>query len=502
MNKTGSSGKSLMRANVIISMLGVIAIAAMLNYLSMRHYKRMDWTGAGIYTLSGKSAAVVKNIKKDVTVYVMWSKNDPLFKNITELLNGYRSFSPRLHVEIMDPDEDPEQFDLMQKKYAKVQVDELGQTGIEAGIFVISGKAVKFIPADSFQEISTDVTGQADESGGISFIAEQQITSALINVTSNNLQTICFTQGHGEWSFDGDGRDSLNHIKKELTVDGFLSRPVSLSASSTIPEACAALIIAGPKKTLLAKEAEAVESYFNNGGKVMLLLDPLFSGSHFFATGLEQFTKKNGIVLSRDFIFETDPRRLLSETPVTFAAAKFFNHSAVKPLYSKDNLQKPVVFSIVRSLKQIDGKNTVSDILAQTSSLSWGETSLESIQGGSAVPRQDEFDISGPLNIVMSAVGGTSQGTETGRLIVVGDSDFLSEELFENSSLYNRDFWTSITGWLTRRRDMISIAPKNPAQTRLILSDSDLTGIVIMLFLQLLLIIAAGTAVIYRRKNR
>ncbi|MBN2716149.1 MAG: GldG family protein [Deltaproteobacteria bacterium] len=485
--------------NVLISTIGLVAITVMVNYLGARHYRRLDWTSSKIYTLSAKTKAITGSITKDVTFYVLWSKADPLFSHLEEILAGYGDLSRHIHAEVLDPDQDPEQFQLIQSKYGKMKINEMGEAGIEAGVFVVSGENVKFLPSSAFQDFDDNME-MAGETPKVRFRAESELTAALIDVTNDNKQMVCFTQGHGEWQYDSSDRDSLRHIRKELTLDGFLSQTINVSEDA-IPEECNLVVVAGPKKTFLQTEAELLESWFTRGGRLMLLIDPIFEKDKFLPSGLESLTANAGIELRNDFVLETEPRRLVTETPVTFMADRFYTHDAVRHLAKNAGGPSPVVFSIARSMKQLEQKDTISDILATTSPVSWGETDLASIQGGNMVPEQDDYDTDGPLTIAMAAIKGTRDGKESGRLIVVGDSDFLSEELFINAGLFNQDFWSSAVGWLTAKKELISIGAKDPEQVQLLLTESDFANILTTLLAEFLLIAVIGIIVIHRRRK-
>lgn len=488
-----------MGTNVLISILGLIAVVIMLNYIGARHYTRLDWTSSQIYTLSEKTKAVASQIEQNVTLYVLWSRTDPLFGHLEEILQNYTELNHKISIKILDPDADPEQFKLIQSKYGKIKVNEMGETGVQAGIFMVSGDNVKFLAADTFHEFDDELELN-NQTPKVQFKAEGQLTAALINVTSNKKQTICFTQGHGEWKYEGSDKDSLRHIKKDLELDGFLAQAISIQEQG-IPQTCDLIVAAGPKSAFLETEANLLQQYFDTGGRVMLLLDPIFEKDKFFPSGLESFCAHAGIELRNDFVLETEPRRLISETPVTFIADKFYTHASVKPLAQNSGMPSPVIFSIVRSMKQIEQKNTIADILVSTSPVSWGETNLASLQGGETIPEQDNFDSDGPLTIAMASMRGTKDGKESGRLVVVGDSDFLSEALFVNASLFNQDFWTSTIGWLSARKELVSIAPKNPEQLQLVITEDNFANILLALIAQLLCIIAIGIVVIHRRRK-
>ena len=79
------------RTNVLISVVTVLAIAFMVNYLASRHYARFDWTASGMYTLSPKTEAVVDTLDAPLKIYVLWSRTDPLYPHVIEVLKRYQS---------------------------------------------------------------------------------------------------------------------------------------------------------------------------------------------------------------------------------------------------------------------------------------------------------------------------------------------------------------------------------------------------------------------------
>ena len=54
--------------NVLLTTVAALCILFMVNYLSMRHYSRADWTDSGLYTLSDKSQKVLEVLARDVKI--------------------------------------------------------------------------------------------------------------------------------------------------------------------------------------------------------------------------------------------------------------------------------------------------------------------------------------------------------------------------------------------------------------------------------------------------
>ncbi len=510
----GRNQRARMGSNVTISIIGAAVILILVNYLSMRHYTRSDWTSAGIYTLSDKSEKVIKSLQKDVMMFVLWSQADPRFPDVKEILDRYVAVSPKLKLEVLDQDLNPEKVQLIIEKYgAKMRDMGEGMMAVEASIIIVSGDNVKFVSSSDFEDLGNDMLepGQAPKDELSGFKAEQALTSAILSVTSGKQSKICFTQGHNEWGFEGFGGRSLGFIKEGLIQDGLKAGAITTLGANRIQADCELVIVVGPKKAFLEEEAKLFETYLEQGGRLMLLLDPNTEGERFSPTGLERLTARYGIKLSRDLIIETDARRLVSPSPFTFTASEFTAHDSVAQLVVPDSVGEevksqisafPVVFSTVRSLLLREDHEGIVDILAKSSQDSWGEVDLASMGTGGSVPTKDQYDTNGPAAIAMVAsLPNPGPDKEGGRLVVVGDSDFLGENLFVNAGLNNRDFWSGLVGWLTQRGDLISIAAKNPEHIRLNLTDDDVLTIWQLVGGEVIFFILLGVIVWMRRRS-
>ena len=80
--------------NVFAMVILFIMIFLMINYLSFRHYKRVDLTKAQIFTLSEKTKNVVKNLDKElkITVFLTPRQNPAVYRNVQVDWRVYSSF--------------------------------------------------------------------------------------------------------------------------------------------------------------------------------------------------------------------------------------------------------------------------------------------------------------------------------------------------------------------------------------------------------------------------
>ena len=94
------------------------------------------------------------------------------------------------------------------------------------------------------------------------------------------------------------------------------------------------------------------------------------------------------------------------------------------------------------------------------------------------------------------------EGPTPGRLMVVGDSDWMSPELLDNPQLSNIDLLSSTAGWLTQREALINIAPRKTNARAVIMSDADLQNLLFRVVVMLpLAAFIAGFGVWWSRRS-
>lgn len=510
---SGNSRQVRAASNTTLSIIGLALILIAVNYLGMRHYVRADWTSSGMYTLSEKSEKMLRQLPHDVQIFCLWSKGDPRFLDVKELLDRYTSASPHIHLEVIDPDRNPDRLDFLIQRYgAKMKDMGGGMMAIEASIIIVSEENVKFVSAADFEDLASETMGEHSHEEGLErYKAEQAISSAVLSVTSDKQVKVCFSQGHEEWAYEGFGGRGLGHLKEGLIQDGYKVAPISTTGSSRVPKDCDLLVIVSPQRGFSEEEVAIVDRYLTSGGRLLLALDPLIDKESYKSIGLETLTAKYGIGIGRDIIIELDTKRLVSASPLMFTASQFSTHEAVSQLALPSSVGQeiqeaigvyPVLFSMVRSLSQKEDTKAIAQVLAKTSADAFGEVDLSALGSGSTVPEKDPADTAGPAILAMaSTLPGRGDEEKVGRMVVVGDADFLLEEFFVNASLNNRDFWSGLVGWLTERGDLISIAPKNPEHVRLSLSEDDMATIWQVVIGEILFFLVLGVLVWMKRRS-
>ncbi|MGB5546385.1 MAG: hypothetical protein WBM74_07415, partial [Polyangiales bacterium] len=118
----------------------------------------------------------------------------------------------------------------------------------------------------------------------------------------------------------------------------------------------------------------------------------------------------------------------------------------------------------------------------------------------SAVPLAVAWEYVPPLGEDLRPV--KADGPTPGRLLVIGDSDWMSSELLENPQLSNIDLLSSSVGWLTQREALINIAPRKTNARAVIMSDADLQNLLFRVVVLLpLAALIAGFGVWWSRRS-
>ncbi|RKZ06486.1 hypothetical protein DRQ05_04690, partial [bacterium] len=131
----------------------------------------------------------------------------------------------------------------------------------------------------------------------------------------------------------------------------------------------------------------------------------------------------------------------------------------------------------VRALRKTTNadKNLNIVTLVSTSPSSYAETNVKALLSGKTQFNPNE-DMAGPVNIAMVASKqhtgidvNTGKKNPSSRLVVFGDSDFISNGYLNLSG--NKDLILNTINWLAEEEDLIAIRPRNALSQPVILTD-------------------------------
>jgi ABC-type uncharacterized transport system involved in gliding motility auxiliary subunit len=410
-----SKRSSQLGTNTIILSVGIIVILGLLNFLGYEHHKRFDLTSEKLYTLSNQTQKIVRGLKEDVNIVRFAKRSNPA---VDDLLAEYRHLSSHLKFQDVDPDAKPE----VAKEYGATRMNQ---------IVVASGPRKQQLEPN-FQNTFT----------------EQDLTSAILKVSSDKEKEVCFVTGHGEKSLTDDGAHGYSQVGQELKRENYATDSINLVQSNDVPSSCNVLVIAGPVQSFFPQETAMVSKYLDGGGKVLIEVDPLTEDKQ-SESNLESIFQKWNIDVGKNLVIDASGMgRLLGAGPAIPLVVDYGSSPITKALERTMSF-----FPLARTVSIADKSKSDPQAveLLKTSAQSFTTPKLES-----RVSYNPKTDTMGPLSL---AVAASKKADDKGaRLVVIGDSDFASNEAVGQAS--NGDLFLNAVDWLAQDENLISIRAK------------------------------------------
>lgn len=447
-NKAISKRSLKYGSNVTIQVIVVLAIIAMLAFISTRRHFRWDWTSSHLYSLAPQTKMVLDNLKKDVKVIAFFKSVEQ--RNARDVLDEYHYRSSHFKYQFVDPDEHPE----IARQYG---IRSYGTLAVECG---------------PKRELVKKLT-------------ESNLTNAIIKVTRNKEKVIYFLTGHGEHSITDASPEGYKNAVDAIEKENYIVKELNLARRKSIPDSCTALVIAGPKSNFLPGELDSIKAYLDKGGKVFLMADP----DH--PKDLDDFAAKFRVKLGDDMVIDISGVGQLFGAGPGMPLVTSYDHN--NPITKDFNVMTfyPLACSVI-PMKDKDGY-TITELL-KTSRNSWAEMDYSS----GKVKFDEGRDIKGPVSI--GVVVQKNYGKKKMVLVIFGDSDFAKNGYFKNRG--NSNLFQNTISYLAEEEDLISIRPKEIQDRRLTMSQADVKGLFYLVVIAIpLLVIIIGT-VIYIRRNR
>lgn len=495
------SDQSRTRFNLVATAFLALAVVVLLNYLSSRNYKRWDWTTDRLFTLSDRSQQVLRELDQDVQIYVFLARGEQDFADVETLLEEYKAVTQRLEIEWIDPDRDRSRYQVLTDKFGIDSWLAGEMTLSQVPVVVTSGD--RKWKVERHQLIVEDFDSFEDADGHkLDLQSERALTGAILEVTTGQPTKICLAQGHGEWELGATGDRSFDAVARELEWEKIDIEPFDLRAGEDVPASCNALFVVSPQRLYSEEEVATVDRFIASGGNVLLAFDPLLKKEALQPTGFEESLGNRGVVVGNDLVIENDESRQLPGNPGDlFLSIDLGMHRLTDTIRKRGG---GILLAVVRSVDAADGSD--AEVIMRTSPNAIAEFDLERAlakdpkAAARVVPIAAAWEYVPPLGDDLKPV--ESDGPGPGRLLVIGDSDWMSGELLDNPQLSNIDLLSSTAGWLAERNALINIAPRKAQARAVIMSDADLENLLFrVVFLLPLAALIAGFGVWWSRRS-
>jgi len=449
--------------NVVVAVAALGALVLMANYLAARHYWRLQWTSDARYALSPQTHRVLAALTNKAKVTILFDRTAPLFSAVSGLLKEYAYACPRVSVEHVDYKRDLARAQLTVAKY------QLAQGDADQVIFEVNGRTKTVRSSELSDYDWTGLLAGDREVQRVAFKGEALFTGALASVLEAQAPRACFLQGHGE--HDPASDESVNGysaLAKLLRQKNITVAPLGLAGNREIPEDCQLLIVAGPQHRFDTAELDKIGKYLAQGGRLLALLS--YYRSRYTATGMERLLANWGVAVGENLVFDPKNTKSGSDLIVTNLTA----HPVVKPL--RGNSLYLVGARSVGPLPAAAAGPEAAQVQALASTSGEGYTASEMTPNG--VPRLNPVrDRRGAIPLLAAAERGSLRGVSADRgstrMVVVGESLFLGNEVIDNQA--NMELASQMVNWLLDRPAfLIGIAPRPVDQYRIMLSRAEM----------------------------
>lgn len=485
--------------NALIATLAVLAILGLINFLGTRYHLRADLTETQLFTLAPQSRELVRVLPQPVKVWVFDINQNPQDQ---ELLENYQRQSSKFKYEYIDPQARPG----IAEKFG---VKGYGEVYLESG--------------DKRQLVQT--VNQNER------LSEVRLTSRLQQLTNSTTVKVYLLQGHGEHQLSA-GKSSISQAVQGLGDKNYTTAPLNLAVTSKVPQDAAVVIVAGPKRELFEGEVKALQEYLNQGGNLLLMIDPNTDPK------LDSLLQEWGVRLDNRLAVDVSGESVVGLGPAAPLVTEYGQHPITKD-FGNGNSFYPVARPL--EITSVPGVEATPLLRTKPYPSSWAESDLQSEK----LEFNADKDLKGPLTLGIALTrkqaakststpqasptlsplpSPTTQGkaspaspasptppaspsptpssqtaTES-RLVVLGNSNFATDGLFQKQ--LNGDVFLNSVTWLNQQdQQPLSIRPKEPKNRRISLTTTQANLLILSSLLVLPLIGFAAAVIIWWKRR-
>ena len=475
-------------AQTLLLVAVLVAIFISINmYVQSLDLQTIDVTKNKIYTLSDSSKNVIKNINKDVKIYLYGVKED---SSLVNFVKQYTKTNEHIKYEILTEE----------SNLAKVQEYDL-TSGYEIVVLECEG-ASKLIDA-SYEFYSYDyTTGQEVDQ------TEQTLTNSILAISANNKAKVYFTTGHEEYSLEKE----LGVLSTYLKNEAYETASVNLLTEGKVPEDCNLLVIMAPVKDFTEQETESILAYINNGGNIFLASDVGNTAETY--PNLQRVYDQYGTTLNHSgYIYETDPNSALANYPNIFMPQVSPSNEITSEIYSDGgNTTLWLAFSgrlTFASDEELSNLNVTKEDLLTSSENSLFVTDITKPTSEAANgAEQGSSVVSSIMTKTIKPAEGENPALES-KAVIMANASFITDYKVEQlSQTYpisylanNKDFMLNSVASLTQRENTLKIR-KDMSTSTYTATEKQHKVVVTIIFAIPLLIIFTGIVVWNLRRRK
>lgn len=486
----------LTRKKVQTSILLVLGILLLVNFLASRFFFRLDYTEDQRYSLSKATKNILNELNEPVTISAYFSEDLPpdiekVRQDFRDLLVEYSSSSGGLIVyEFMNPSVDQEsEMKAQQSGIQPIMInvrerDQMKQQRAYLGAVMQMGDRKEVIPFIQ--------PGAA---------MEYALSTNIKKLSVIDKPAIALFQGHGEPSIS-----AIPQLNNQLSIL-YSIEPLEFTDTTGVPFNYKTLVIIAPKDTVPEFHFNYLDDFLNRGGRLLLAFNTVEGnlsngmGEKVY-TGFQNWLKQKGIEVEENFVIDANCSNVMvrqqqgyfvMNTPVKFPYLPVITNFTKHPI--TEGLES-VVLPFASPIKMtLTDTSVIMFPLAVTSEKSGVQNAplyFDVMKQWTA----SDFTLSSlPVSVLAE---GKVPGTSGYKIIIFSDGDFVvngegqgAQQLGEdNISLMSNaiDWLSDDTGLIELRTKGVTSRPLDPS-----LEDSTKTLLKYLNFLlPILLVILYG----------
>lgn len=457
-----------------------IAIVILVNFaltlLSEKYPLSIDLTKSKDYGISQTTIDYLAKVKQPIAIKVFATKDQMESQSelVTpmKIIQQFPKYCSNISIQYLDYDKNP-------TAVSKYSSENINQYDIVVETTTNGKDRYKHISYYDLLVTTTDTSTYQTTVVGNK--AEQEIDSALDYVTSTNLSTVLFTEGHDEVD-----SSSLQDLYK----DGNYDVQTVNTATSAIDSKASSLVIVAPQTDFSDGEIDKIDKFLKNDGKfgknIFIFLDPRCPT----LPKLEEYMSEWGIKAETGVIYDT--KNSFDNNPFDPAATNLDTGtvgSSVSTGVGTDvKIARPLTI-------MFDSKNSRT----VTSVIKTNDTSklLKDLSG-----QPSDGDKKGPFTVMSRTIWASSDNTTKSNMIVSGSYEITDSDLLNASNKNNSKVLLGIADTLMEKESAVSVSMKYNTSSQLDLLTSQ-RYIIILLFIVIipLAILVLGLVQWLRRRH-
>jgi ABC-type uncharacterized transport system involved in gliding motility auxiliary subunit len=443
--------------------------AILINLVGAQIPGRIDLTQNRLYTISSSTKKLLANLPDIVTITMYISHElpaqlQPTLRDVRDSIRDYQTFGKgNIAVLTKDPSASPalaqeaQSAGVREMQFNMVSNEEFKLKNGYAGIAISYAGKNEVIP---YIQDTSDL--------------EYQLTSLIKKLTVKEKPKIAFLTGHGEKNRFSDYVAFNAELQKEYDTQDL----AELDKNKNIPKDIRAVIVAGPTKDVPDDVKNALKNYIEkDAGSVMFLVDtvtisPQTLSAQATTQNISDFLKeRTGITVNRNIAYDLRSNETISFSngqmryflPYAFWVRSPAQKKSQLPILSKiESIVLPWPSSLDVNNESASEKGW--DVQTLFATTKYGSVQSENY----SLAPQDQLstDHVSEQRLMVSLTPKENQQAGKGRLVIAGDSDFLTDQYMQNSP-ENMGFGMSALAWLSQEDSIANSRIKQTSIQRL-----------------------------------